>query len=129
MAAIPSDCIARNAGLPDNSRYCSQTIENLISRFEEPNANSRWDSPLIVFPWCDALVSNSSTNREGLAGKLQGLRVIETHESKPVVMPEGTCVTFSQTGPMVSAEYIHPLDVGVAFPNVYAKMLCTLFRS
>ncbi|KAH9824266.1 chromatin associated protein KTI12-domain-containing protein [Melampsora americana] len=77
VAAIPSDCISRNASLSDETRYQEQTIGNLISRFEEPNGSTRWDSPLVVFPWCDSLVASHSGNSDGLAGNLEGLRVID----------------------------------------------------
>lgn len=82
VAAKPSDCIARNAALmTETTQYSQNAIENLISRFEEPNGNARWDSPLVVFPWCDSLVAKSNEVTNGLAGKLEGLRVCEQHES------------------------------------------------
>lgn len=77
VAAIPSDCISRNANLSEETRYQEQTIGNLISRFEEPNGSTRWDSPLVVFPWCDSLLPSHGGNADGLAGNLEGLRVID----------------------------------------------------
>ncbi|EGG00350.1 uncharacterized protein MELLADRAFT_73203 [Melampsora larici-populina 98AG31] len=77
VAAVPSDCISRNANLSDEAQYEEQTIGNLISRFEEPNGSTRWDSPLVVFPWCDSLLASHDGSADGLAGNLEGLRVID----------------------------------------------------
>ncbi|KAA1088295.1 hypothetical protein PGT21_001538 [Puccinia graminis f. sp. tritici] len=81
VANLQANCLAYNAKLPPESCYKEETIQNLFTRYEEPNSSVRWDSPLIVFPWCDSLVSTADDgvagdNAPGLAHKLQGLRVL-----------------------------------------------------
>ncbi|KNZ57122.1 uncharacterized protein VP01_2235g1, partial [Puccinia sorghi] len=81
IANLPDNCLAYNAKLPQDSCYKEETIQNLFSRYEEPNSTVRWDSPLIVFPWCDSLVTTqvdgfTSGGVRSLADKLEGLRVI-----------------------------------------------------
>lgn len=86
IANSQANCVANNSALPSDSRYSEETIQNLFNRYEEPNSSVQWDSPLIVFPWCDSLVlsdesgtpSDSSAFR-GLAYKLEGLRVLGEH--------------------------------------------------
>ncbi|PLW05195.1 hypothetical protein PCANC_21265 [Puccinia coronata f. sp. avenae] len=81
IANLPANCLAYNSTLPQDSCYKEETIQNLFSRYEEPNSSVRWDSPLIVFPWCDSLASTKGvglTNDcvRGLAHNLEGLRVL-----------------------------------------------------
>ncbi|KAG0147802.1 hypothetical protein CROQUDRAFT_655583 [Cronartium quercuum f. sp. fusiforme G11] len=110
IAAIPSDCISRNFALPPEANpYLQTTIENLISRFEEPNGSARWDSPLVVFPWCDSLVSNSTGDAKGLAGKLEGLRVVEQSGASPKeITDDEVCEAVSSTGPDVPECFSNP---------------------
>ncbi|KAK4050750.1 kti12, chromatin associated [Microbotryomycetes sp. JL221] len=48
VAAPPKQCQQWNSERPQGQAYNEATLENLISRFEEPNSSARWDSPLIT---------------------------------------------------------------------------------
>ncbi|BGP26622.1 kti12, chromatin associated [Rhodotorula toruloides] len=48
IATSPEKCREWNSGRAESSRYAEATLDNLISRFEEPNSAARWDSPLIT---------------------------------------------------------------------------------
>ncbi|KAI5120338.1 hypothetical protein M0805_009414 [Coniferiporia weirii] len=54
VVARPEHCrewnLARGEG---EDSYSSATLENLITRFEEPSSMVRWDSPLFTVPWID----------------------------------------------------------------------------
>lgn len=34
----------------EDASYDDETLDSLLMRFEEPNAMTRWDSPLIIVP-------------------------------------------------------------------------------
>ncbi|GAA5926184.1 Kti12p [Sporobolomyces koalae] len=48
VATPPAQCRDRNAARPEEARYAGPTLDNLMSRFEEPSSSARWDSPLIT---------------------------------------------------------------------------------
>ncbi|POV99189.1 hypothetical protein PSTT_13943 [Puccinia striiformis] len=107
IANLPANCLAYNAQLPPDSCYKEETIQNLFSRYEEPNSSVRWDSPLIVFPWCDSLVStkihgSTSDDVGGLAHKLEGLRVLgkdgEEEDSSANVCVDGSAIVQQTLG-------------------------------
>ncbi|KAH9472922.1 hypothetical protein Pst134EA_000008 [Puccinia striiformis f. sp. tritici] len=107
IANLPANCLAYNAQLPPDSCYKEETIQNLFSRYEEPNSSVRWDSPLIVFPWCDSLVStkihgSTSDDVGGLAHKLEGLRVLgkdgEEEDSTANVCVDGSAIVQQTLG-------------------------------
>jgi len=45
--------------LPDDKRYADPTLENLITRYEEPSSAVRWDSPLFILPWDEPLPADA----------------------------------------------------------------------
>ncbi|SNX82561.1 related to KTI12 - Elongator associated protein [Melanopsichium pennsylvanicum] len=47
----------------EEASYDDETLSNLLMRFEEPNAMTRWDSPLIIVP---TILSRSSESEESL---------------------------------------------------------------
>eukprot|EP00105_Crassostrea_gigas_P012480 XP_011428478.1 PREDICTED: protein KTI12 homolog [Crassostrea gigas] len=53
---------------PETDRYLDKTLEELMMRFEEPNSNQRWDSPLFVIHPEDELpydqISDALFNRK-----------------------------------------------------------------
>ncbi|KAG0657767.1 hypothetical protein C6P46_006234 [Rhodotorula mucilaginosa] len=48
VATPPDQCRERNAARPDSTAYAPATLDNLISRFEEPQSAARWDAPLFT---------------------------------------------------------------------------------
>ncbi|GAA5823836.1 hypothetical protein JCM11251_003315 [Rhodosporidiobolus azoricus] len=48
IATPPNQCKEWNEGRTGDARYAEATLDNLISRFEEPNSVARWDAPLIT---------------------------------------------------------------------------------
>jgi len=46
-------CREWNKTRTDDRAYTSETLENLLIRFEEPSSMVRWDSPLFTVPWDD----------------------------------------------------------------------------
>ncbi|OAV93221.1 hypothetical protein PTTG_05586 [Puccinia triticina 1-1 BBBD Race 1] len=109
IANIPANCLAYNAKLAPESRYKEETIQNLFTRYEEPNSSVRWDSPLIVFPWCDSLVSTQhdggtgDQGMRGLAHKLQGLRVLGNDGEEQDTRPDPVQQARSPERPDLSA--------------------------
>ncbi|WAQ89381.1 hypothetical protein PtA15_11A68 [Puccinia triticina] len=109
IANIPANCLAYNTKLAPESRYKEETIQNLFTRYEEPNSSVRWDSPLIVFPWCDSLVSTQhdggtgDQGMRGLAHKLQGLRVLGNDGEEQDTRPDPVQQARSPERPDLSA--------------------------
>lgn len=74
--AVNDERRARAAGAVEESApYDEECWENLVYRYEEPNAFTRWDSPLFTTPWedeqppCEAIW-------EALVGREGGKRVV-----------------------------------------------------
>ncbi|KAF8313438.1 chromatin associated protein KTI12 [Clavulina sp. PMI_390] len=57
VVATPDQIRERNSRRDPQSAYNTETLENLISRYEEPSSMVRWDSPLFTVPWDEALPS------------------------------------------------------------------------
>ncbi|KAJ7497211.1 chromatin associated protein KTI12 [Mycena latifolia] len=53
VVATPDLCREWNALRTDGRAYASETLENLIVRFEEPSSMVRWDSPLFTVLWTE----------------------------------------------------------------------------
>ncbi|KAK4703078.1 protein KTI12, partial [Phenoliferia sp. Uapishka_3] len=54
VATPPQKCIEWNQLKPEAERYAEATLENLISRFEEPSSTARWDKPLFTVSCFDS---------------------------------------------------------------------------
>ncbi|KAM0753765.1 chromatin associated protein KTI12 [Meredithblackwellia eburnea MCA 4105] len=63
VATPPPKCKEWNELKPENLRYKEATLENLITRFEEPSSAARWDSPLFTISCFDP--SLEETGPEG----------------------------------------------------------------
>lgn len=50
-----SECVSDRNQVQDGARYQQDVLEALIMRFEAPNPNNRWDSPLFVVQTHDTL--------------------------------------------------------------------------
>ncbi|CAD6582441.1 MAG: hypothetical protein CYPHOPRED_002034 [Cyphobasidiales sp. Tagirdzhanova-0007] len=55
IAAPPEQCKEWNKAC-EQDKYTPATLDNLISRYEEPSPFVRWDSPLITIPWTDTQI-------------------------------------------------------------------------
>ncbi|GAA6013624.1 hypothetical protein JCM10207_004794 [Rhodosporidiobolus poonsookiae] len=76
VATPPDQCKAWNAARPAESAYAELTLDNLISRFEEPNGAARWDSPLVIVAAGDApLTAKPDGAAEGVAGSEAAERI------------------------------------------------------
>ncbi|GAA5961428.1 hypothetical protein JCM3765_003576 [Sporobolomyces pararoseus] len=64
IATPPDRCKEWNSGRPAESRYSEPTLENLMSRFEEPSSSARWDSPLITIASDDAPLDTRASGGE-----------------------------------------------------------------
>ncbi|KAJ7901744.1 chromatin associated protein KTI12, partial [Mycena olivaceomarginata] len=53
VVATPELCRQWNESRTDGRAYASETLENLLVRFEEPSSMVRWDSPLFTVPWTE----------------------------------------------------------------------------
>ncbi|KAI0266712.1 chromatin associated protein KTI12 [Gloeopeniophorella convolvens] len=47
-------CEQWNGERQDGRAYATETLENLMARYEEPSSMVRWDSPLFTVPWSEA---------------------------------------------------------------------------
>ncbi|TFK22585.1 chromatin associated protein KTI12, partial [Coprinopsis marcescibilis] len=56
VVAPPDTCREWNAVRQDGKCYSSETLDNLIMRYEEPSSMVRWDSPLFTILWTDESV-------------------------------------------------------------------------
>ncbi len=50
----------RRAQAGEEASYDDETLDSLLMRFEEPNAMTRWDSPLIIVPTILSPATNSN---------------------------------------------------------------------
>ncbi|KIY43998.1 chromatin associated protein KTI12 [Fistulina hepatica ATCC 64428] len=53
VAATQNHCMEWNAARAPAFQYSSETLLNMIARYEEPSSMVRWDSPLFTIPWTD----------------------------------------------------------------------------
>ncbi|KAI0339827.1 chromatin associated protein KTI12 [Trametopsis cervina] len=53
IVATEELCREWNEARAQEERYSSETLDNLLLRYEEPSSMVRWDSPLITIPWTD----------------------------------------------------------------------------
>jgi len=51
VVAPPDSCKEWNRNRDQGHAYDEETLDNLITRYEEPNPNVRWDSPLFTVGW------------------------------------------------------------------------------
>ncbi|GAA5883748.1 hypothetical protein JCM16303_002351 [Sporobolomyces ruberrimus] len=65
IATPPDQCREWNSSRPEDSRYSDATLDNLMSRFEEPSSSARWDSPLITVASDDIPVDSTSSEDGG----------------------------------------------------------------
>ncbi|KAK2467762.1 hypothetical protein APHAL10511_000057 [Amanita phalloides] len=56
VAASQEQCYPWNEQRLQNQSYSSETLKNLVLRFEEPSSMVRWDSPLFTVMWSDEYV-------------------------------------------------------------------------
>ncbi|KAM0790821.1 hypothetical protein ACM66B_004666 [Microbotryomycetes sp. NB124-2] len=87
IAAPPDQCKQWNAAREPGQAYAEPTLENLISRFEEPNSSARWDSPLITVASFDPdLCQRPEDAAEDVVGSGEAEKIWEamtTSEIKP----------------------------------------------
>ena len=79
----------------NNGKYDPRTLQDLVSRFEEPNdLRNRWDSPLFTLVPGDDII------------KLYGTRIVDALiHRKPLPQTEAT-----QKKPLAEHNYLHELD-------------------
>ncbi|GAA5891373.1 hypothetical protein JCM8208_002606 [Rhodotorula glutinis] len=89
IATPPDQCKERNAARQGPTAYAPATLDNLISRFEEPNSAARWDAPLVTVadddPPLDAPGAGAGAGEsvEGSEVAQQVWRAITEGELKP----------------------------------------------
>jgi len=54
VVATPQLCKGWNSERTDGHGYSAETLDNLITRYEEPSSMVRWDSPLFTVPWSES---------------------------------------------------------------------------
>jgi protein KTI12 len=87
------------AGVPEEERpYEKGNWENLVFRYEEPNAMARWDSPLFTVPWDDADPSSDAIWDAVIGSEAEG--------GKKVVRPNQATVPRKVNG----EDYLYELD-------------------
>lgn len=90
---------APDVEVPEEQKpYEKETWENLVFRYEEPNAMARWDSPLFTVPWDDAEPSCDSI-WEALVGS-------DAEGGKKLVRPNQATVARQING----EDYLYELD-------------------
>ncbi|GAA5912780.1 Kti12p [Sporobolomyces salmoneus] len=123
VATSPERCREWNSNRPDDSRYSDVTLDNLISRFEEPSSSARWDSPLITVASDDVPLDSSSegnfvskeveaiwqalTNSELKPPNL-ATQVVQTSSTSYLTILEST--TSNVVSAVVSAQSLSPLS-------------------
>ncbi|GAA5922170.1 hypothetical protein JCM3775_003514 [Rhodotorula graminis] len=88
IATPPDQCKERNSARQGPTAYAPATLDNLISRFEEPNSAARWDAPLVTVaaddPPLDAPTGGAGGEGvEGSEAAQQVWRAITEGELKP----------------------------------------------
>ncbi|KAF8325156.1 chromatin associated protein KTI12 [Cantharellus anzutake] len=93
VASTPDMCEMRNQTRSDDTKYSEATLQNLITRYEEPSSMVRWDSPLFVLLWDEPLPAEAI-----LEVIISGMRAPPTHgvvqQAKP---PTDALQTLDQT--------------------------------
>lgn len=90
------DAEGQESGDEEGKAYDKETWENLVFRFEEPNAMARWDSPLFT-----VLHEDSTPPFQAIWDALIG-----SPTSKVVVRPNQATVARAQSG----QDYLYELD-------------------
>ncbi|GAA5915621.1 hypothetical protein JCM6882_002363 [Rhodosporidiobolus microsporus] len=76
VATPPNKCKEWNRSRTGDLHYAEPTLDNLISRFEEPNSAARWDAPLITVACDDPLLtSRPESAEEGVFGNEAAERI------------------------------------------------------
>ncbi|KDE04321.1 hypothetical protein MVLG_05202 [Microbotryum lychnidis-dioicae p1A1 Lamole] len=129
VATPPNTCQEWDMTREESSRYSEATLENLISRFEEPRSAARWDSPLITIahfdPPLDPTTAADSSEAASL-GSAEGERiwdaitsgdikpanvatiVVQTSSTSYLTVLENTTTTLIQT--LLSQQSLSPLS-------------------
>ncbi|KAJ7084303.1 chromatin associated protein KTI12 [Mycena belliarum] len=71
VVATPDLCRQWNASRSDGRAYASETLENLLVRFEEPSSMVRWDSPLFTVLWTEESVPAAEIAQAILTGSVK----------------------------------------------------------
>ncbi|BGP18659.1 hypothetical protein JCM10213_002903 [Rhodosporidiobolus nylandii] len=74
VATPPTKCKEWNAAR-EGDRYAQATLDNLISRFEEPNSAARWDAPLVTISCDDPPLTTGVTADNGSLGSESAERI------------------------------------------------------
>ncbi|KAH8926810.1 chromatin associated protein KTI12 [Atractiella rhizophila] len=96
IAAPPDECKKWNASRPLSEQYGEATLENLISRYEEPIPSNRWDSPHFLIPWIDGEISSLPIAEDILTVLTSG------EVKRPNIATIAT--------PVSTTDYLHTLD-------------------
>ena len=111
-----------------DQRYSPAVFEDLVSRFEPPNANSRWDSPLHI-----ARPTSSPSPAEAAAAVVDGLR--ENASAGGSALADGPLATVSRNltpnlattqAPRASATALHKVDRAAQVRNARSFALACL---
>ncbi|BGP50479.1 kti12, chromatin associated [Rhodotorula kratochvilovae] len=99
VATPPDQCRERNAKREGLTAYAPATLDNLISRFEEPNSAARWDAPLVTVasddPPLDERAAGADEGVLGSEAAQQVWRAITEGELKPPNLATQTIQTSS----------------------------------
>ncbi|EGU11621.1 hypothetical protein RTG_02406 [Rhodotorula toruloides ATCC 204091] len=90
VATPPEKCREWNTQRAESSRYAEATLDNLISRFEEPNSAARWDAPLITLAFDDPALDSrpaSDADAEGAVGGSEAVQRIWTAITEGEIKP------------------------------------------
>ena len=77
--------LAREEGLP----YQQDCWENLVYRYEEPNAMARWDSPLFTVVWDDELPPCTEIWDALIGSEEGGRKLVRPHNATVLRVPQG----------------------------------------
>ncbi|KAI0688224.1 chromatin associated protein KTI12 [Cytidiella melzeri] len=58
VVATENMCRKWNQSRPEQQRYSTDTLDDLLLRYEEPSSMVRWDSPLFTAPWTDEAIAS-----------------------------------------------------------------------
>ncbi|POY72381.1 hypothetical protein BMF94_4685 [Rhodotorula taiwanensis] len=107
VATPPDRCRERNAARPEAQVYAPATLDNLISRFEEPQSAARWDAPLFTIAEDDpAFDQSAQVATEELLGSTEAER-IWTAITEGVIKPSTVATQQATTS---STSYLTRLD-------------------